>query len=64
MNNKNKLFFYVLIIGMFAILNGSYLKINGNSNANIVLLTGLILKTTSIIGLIFNNLSKIKLFFK
>lgn len=64
MNKKNKILVYLFIIGLFAIINGSYLKINGNVNANIVLATGLILKMCSLVGLIINNFGKIKRFLK
>ena len=64
MNKKNKMFIYLFVIGLFAIINGAYLKINGHDNANIILVTGLTLKISSFLGLIINNFSKIKMFFK
>lgn len=64
MNKKNKMFVYLFIIGLLAIINGAYLKINGNVNANIVLATGLILKMCSTVGLIINNFGKFKMLLK
>lgn len=64
MNKKNKKFIYLFVIGLFAIINGAYLKINGNENANIILVTGLTLKMASYLGLIINNFSKIRMFLK
>ena len=64
MNSKSKFLIYLLILGFFAILNGSYLKLNGNHNADIMLACGLIMKTISIIGLIVVNFKKLQLLFK
>lgn len=64
MNKKNKIFIVIFITGAVAIINGSFIKINGNLNADIILLSGLIMELISIAGLILNNLKKIKLFLK
>lgn len=64
MNKKNKLFLRLFLLGIFAIFNGAFLKLNGNSNADILLSAGLIFKFTAIVGLFINNFSKIKVFFK
>lgn len=64
MNKKNKIFITIFIIGAFAILNGAYLKINANPNANITLSTGLTMELISVLGLFFNNINKLKAFFK
>lgn len=52
---KNKKLVYLFIIGMFAIVNGAFLKLNGNLNAEIILLCGNVLTFVAIIGLILNN---------
>lgn len=64
MNKKNKIFIVIFITGAVAIISGSFIKINGNLNADIILLSGLIMELISIAGLILNNLKKIKLFLK
>ena len=61
---KNKIYIYLLIIGVFGIINGSYLKLNGNQNANIIIITCILLKFISILGLIITNFSKIKTIFR
>lgn len=64
MDKRNKLFIYLLILGIIALLNGSYLKINGNPNADIVLACGLLMKLIAVLGLVFTNIQKLRLFFK
>ena len=64
MNKRNKLFFKVLILGFIALILGSFLKINGNENAHILLITGMLFKSTAIVCLIIYNLSKLKLLIK
>lgn len=60
MNKKNKLFIYLFLLGIFAIINGAYLKINGNPNSDYTLGAGLVMEIVAIVGLVINNLSKIK----
>jgi hypothetical protein len=60
MKSKNKLFFRTLITAFLAIIIGALLKINGSSNADIVLATGIILKIIAISGIIIFNFSKIR----
>lgn len=62
MKKKNNILLKILLLGFFGIINGTYLKINGNNNADIVLASGMIFKLIAIIGLIVFNLKKIKLF--
>lgn len=52
---KNKKLGYLWIIGIFAIVIGAFLKLNGNLNAEIILFCGNILTLVAIIGLILNN---------
>ncbi|WP_196885953.1 hypothetical protein [Aureivirga sp. CE67] len=61
---KNRSFLILFIIGFVAVLIGAFNKINGNENASIQLLVGMLLKVISILGLIWNNFSRIKFLFK
>lgn len=61
MNKMNKTLLKILLLGVFGILNGTYLKINGNNNSDIVLAFGMVFKLIAIIGLITFNFKKIKL---
>lgn len=64
MDKKNKLFFGLLALGFIAILIGANHKVNGNENAYIALMTGMIFKLIAITSLIGYNFSKIKVMFK
>lgn len=64
MNNKNKMFFVLLLMGFIAVLIGANHKVNGNENAYITLITGMIFKTVAILCLLIYNSSKLKLLFK
>lgn len=59
MKTTNKFLILVLILGIIAIFNGAYIKIDGNQSANIILVSGLLMEIISIVGLIFNNRKKI-----
>ena len=61
MIKKNKKIIYLFILGSISIINGAYLKLNGNPNADIMLACGIIMKSVSFIGFIMLNLKKIKM---
>ncbi|MGM0641997.1 MAG: hypothetical protein ACQESN_11315 [Thermotogota bacterium] len=60
MKRKNKLFLLLLLLGALAVFIGAILKLNGNPNAEYLLMTGTILEPVSIILLIIYNYSKIR----
>ena len=62
MNKRNKLFFRLLILGFIAIIIGAYLKINGNENAYILLVVGMLFKSFAIVCLIVYNFQNKKTF--
>lgn len=64
MNKKNKLFFGVFILGLFGVFNGAFLKVNGNENADISLIIGMIFKLVAVLGFIFVNRKNLSLLFK
>jgi len=55
MTRKNRALLHLLFLGVIAIINGAYIKINGNPNGIYVLCGGAFLKFFSSIGLILNN---------
>lgn len=64
MDNKNRLFFGMLILGFVAILVGANHKVNGNENAYIALGVGMFFKLIAIVSLVLYNSSKLKKMFK
>lgn len=64
MNKKNKMFLRLFVTSITSTIMGAYFKVNGNENGDILLLVGLLFYFSSLIGLFFNNLSKIKTFLK
>ena len=58
----NKKLIILFAIGLFSIFLGSTIKLSGNQNAVIMIAFGLILQVFSVIGLLINNLNKIKNF--
>jgi hypothetical protein len=63
MSRKNKLFFLLLLLGIFGITNSAFLKLEGNQNASMALIISLVLETIGIIGLFVVNFRKIRAFF-
>jgi len=59
MKTKSKICFIALIIGLFLIIIGAFLKIEGYSYISVLTL-GLVLELISIIGLIVVNKTKLK----
>jgi hypothetical protein len=64
MNKRNKQFFGLLILGFIAIIIGANHKLNGNENAYVPMIAGMVMKFTAIICLITYNFSKLKILHK
>jgi len=64
MDKRNKLFFGLLALGFIAIIIGANHKVNGNENAYIALLAGMLMKLTAIVCLLVYNFSKLKMLLK
>ena len=59
----NKKLIILFAIGLFSIFLGYTIKLSGNQNAVITITFGLLLQGFSVLGLLLNNLGKIKRFF-
>lgn len=61
MDKINKRLIIILALGCFAVFNGALIKISSeNQNAGYIMLTGLVMNFSAVIGLILYNFSKIR----
>lgn len=64
MRKKNQVFIVIFLLGLAAIANGSLIKIDGNANAEIMILTGLVMEMVSLTAFFFSNVNKIRTLLK
>ena len=64
MRKKNQVFIVIFLLGLTAIANGSLIKIDGYANAEIMILTGLVMEMVSLTALFFSNINKIRTLLK
>ncbi|GAB3233520.1 hypothetical protein GCM10027454_38020 [Algoriphagus aestuariicola] len=59
MKKSNKQMLKLILLSFWGAILGSYFKINGNPNGDIILACAIIFKFTGIIGLLYFNRKKI-----
>jgi hypothetical protein len=64
MRKKNQVFIVIFLLELTAIANGSLIKIDGNANAEIMILTGLVMEMVSLTAFFFSNVNKIRTLLK
>ncbi len=64
MRKKNQVFIVIFLLGLTAIANGSLIKIDGNANAELMILTGLVMEMVSLTAFLFSNVNKIRTLLK
>ncbi|NML56771.1 hypothetical protein [Chryseobacterium cheonjiense] len=58
------MFIVIFLLGLTAIANGSLIKIDGNANAEIMILTGLVMEMVSLTAFFFSNINKVRTLLK
>lgn len=62
MKKTNKIYIYLIIIGLLTIMIGAYIKISTDLNVDFLLIIGMLFAVISVLGLLYTNFGKIKEF--